>query len=376
MRILSVSEYDAAQAEASATLPNMVINCFQPVTHRKYGYPVEVRHERELVRYVDVMHECMLPSFYQQILKGITTQEFDLLQKLWGHLADFTEQWFHKPMVAKGTAAQALNVLRHIKFIYGDARPRVMELGGGSGYLGALLLLEKYPLAGMDVSQAMYIYQNHFQNFLTQGGVIEGAIDSLTSKELASLHPDRPCHIPWWKYSQLSDQDPVPFDCVICNNALCEMAELSLRYTLLLMHRYLADDGRGPKVFMFQGWGDSIPDTRANVCRLFYLFGFRLVHHDMNITVFARDDSPYAVAGLPLPHDGGGYAPIAYASPGNPISSAIIGGQASMQDEKVIPLEHLETLFTLILQNPDTRNGDEKFLDLLRVERWHRPQTP
>ncbi|NBR37673.1 MAG: hypothetical protein EBT80_10100, partial [Chitinophagales bacterium] len=52
-----VASYDSAERRALAHLPNRAIQAFGAVTFASVGYPFRVHDQRELWRYIDVMHE-------------------------------------------------------------------------------------------------------------------------------------------------------------------------------------------------------------------------------------------------------------------------------------------------------------------------------
>ncbi len=181
MPSLTVAEYDRMEQDAIAELPNRVIEAFQPVTFLQLGYPIRIRRESELFKYIDVMQETRFEHDYLNFLGGVTLTEFELLQKLTSLVCNFSEVRFQRKGIARSSLIRMINVLRHIRYLSGAEQPRIFEIGPGCGYLGAMLMLLGYPYAATDVTQAFYLYQNHLWDFITDGKVFEGAQQEINS---------------------------------------------------------------------------------------------------------------------------------------------------------------------------------------------------
>ena len=362
MRYLTIEEYDETERRAMERLPNRVVEAFQPIVFSKLGYPVHVRSDHELRRYIDVMHENRFADYFNQILSGLTPDEFDDFQGILAAVCDFTEDHFGKVAIARGTILQSMNVLRHIDFLPYSASPRVLELGPGSGCLGAGLMLKGCPYASMDVTQAFYLYQNRFFTHLTQGKLVDGVLSGAAPAELLTYIPQGGgVHIPWWQYAELTPEEMPAFDIVTCNHAICEMHGSSLRFSLLLAQAALGRSADPFRAFIFQGWGQSGQTERAAATRLFYDFGFRLVHNDHNIVVFVPADSPGAVGHLVFPEGRSAYPPVAHSSKDNPLSQAIADGRTKIRDYQYVGLDQLETLLTVIIGSDQHMTEDEMF---------------
>ena len=57
MTLLSIEEYDRREADAVRTASNRYIEAFSPNHFNAFGYPSRVRHQSELINFVDVMQE-------------------------------------------------------------------------------------------------------------------------------------------------------------------------------------------------------------------------------------------------------------------------------------------------------------------------------
>ena len=186
---LTVREYERIEQEAMAQTPNRVIEAFQPVTFLQLGYPIRIRSEAELFKYIDVMQETRFENDYSNFIGGLTAKEFELVQRLTSLVCKFSEERFQRKAIARSSLVRMINVQRHIQYLFGSAHPRVFEIGPGCGYLGALLMLLGYPYAATDVTQAFYLYQNHLWDFISNGQAWEGAEKTISPAMLGNIPP-------------------------------------------------------------------------------------------------------------------------------------------------------------------------------------------
>ncbi|MBI3021760.1 MAG: class I SAM-dependent methyltransferase [Candidatus Omnitrophica bacterium] len=378
--------------------PNRAIMAFQPVVFHQYGYPARVRMGAELFKYIDVMHDLRFEEDFHQLLGGLTREEFDLLQRLTTLICRFSEARFGRKALARSSVLRHLYVLRHIRYLSGGRPLRVLEIGPGCGYLGAMLMLEGYSYAAMDVTQAFYLYQNWFWNFISDGQVTELARDSgLAPREMTAPQPGGILHVPWWEFVRSALRSGAPFDLVVCNHALCEMHRDSLAFILKSARRLLdAQDGR-PKAFVLEGWGARYISL-SEATKSFYRAGFTMVHNDGGIIVFAPTGTSWATNGLRLPHHTPlkrryvrgvrrllrrginvvrramwesplpdmSYEPCEYRASGNPFSRAIHEGRSAERGTKTVGLEQVNRFYTELLGSENHLNPDERFLTELR----------
>jgi len=395
---LSVAEYDQAEYEAMAELPNRAIMAFQPVVFHQLGYPCRVRRESELFKYLDVMHDLRFEGDFRHLLGGLTREEFDLVKRLTTRIVQFSESRFQRRALARASVLRSLNVLRHIRYLYGERRPRVFEVGPGCGYLGTLLMLEGYPYAATDVAQAFYLYQNWLWNFLAGGRVIELVRTSDREPSwpdgISAGPPGGAVHVPWWEFVRRGLRSGASYDLVICNHALCEMHPDSLAFTVKSAKRLLASPDGMPKAFAFEGWG-ARHERLSEITERFYRAGFIIVHSDTGIIVFALRDAPEGRHGLGLPFHhlplkrryvrrvrhvlrrglsmlrcalwelplaDRSYEPCEYASPENPFSRAIQSGRQAQQHARTITLDQVKRFYAELLASEDDASPDERFL--------------
>ncbi len=249
------------------------------------GYPMRVQDDRALGRYVDVTHENRLERDVDELLGGLTEEELDLVVRINHVVAAFTEKIYGRKLFATGSLIRAINVLRHIQGLNPGRKLTVLEIGPGTGYLGGLLLLRGHNYVATDVTQAMYIYQNHLWNHLAPGKVHDLA--TVDAKIAGLLSGNGPCavHIPYWKYLALFDEETPPFrvDLVTANHVLCEMPEYGRAYTIRLARRLVSTEP-GAHVFVFEGWGYPTVHP-VHVWGQFRAAGLEIRHNDDRTTV-------------------------------------------------------------------------------------------
>lgn len=405
--VLNVDEYDAAEQEAIFELPNRIVEAYQPVTFHQVGYPTQVSSNSELWKYVDVMQELGFERDFHHLMEGrLTVSEFELLKRLTELIYSFSESSFQRKMIARATVLQSLNVFRHIRYLFGDARPRVFEIGPGCGYLGAMLMLENYPYTANEITPAFYLYQNHFWNFISNGKVIELVRDNLSNnKQLIVPEGGAVVHIPWWEFVKLRPASVPQFDIITVNHALCEMHPNSLLF-LLMIARGLLRGTETPKAIVFEGWGADFGRRRSTIIQEFNKWGFQMVHADSQITIFVpsgtenvvnigttpeakesggvRNSAARAIDSLPLSQPqkmrikvamlGMARAahlvqePLASTYNQNPLSRLVLLRRNSEQSDRIVTIEQVNSFYTDLMGSEDYRSPDELFLNLIRRE--------
>lgn len=284
MKVLTVQEYDAAEHCALLTMPNRIIEQSGSVVFAKSGYPTYIYDDRAAARYVDVMHENRFENDVDGFLGGLTGEELDLVLQVNRTVAEFTKERYGRSLFATGSLIRAINVLRHIRYLFPNSKPTVLEIGPGSGYLGALLLLRGHRYIATDVTQAMYVYQNHLWNYIATGRVHEMATEEADIGDLLEKEGPFAVHIPWWKYLTLFTlPDLFGVNVVTANHTLCEMPEFGRAYTIRLAAKLLPQSS--PEgIFIFENWGrDAVHPV--HVYLQFRQAGFELKHDDNRVTV-------------------------------------------------------------------------------------------
>ncbi len=362
--MLSVQTYDRREQECADELPNRVVEMVNPVVFASEGYPMRVRHEKVLWRYVDVMHETRFAMDFAGLHdNGLTAPEFTWLKNAATITCEHTRAAFGRPLTVRGSLLRALHVFRSITDITGARPLRVFEAGPGSGPLGCLFIQRGWGYAATDITQAFYLHQSHLWDRACGGKLIELA-DPATQWD-GQIEPGQPVHIPWWEFFRMLDR-PIPqVDVVTSNHALAEMHPNSLAFTLRLA-REMMRTGGGPKLFIFEGWGWEKLQTRDKVFEAFNKAGFSLVHTDDQVTVFAPRDVLTDPGSSILPD--GLIQPLVQIGntiqlPGNTLSNRIVDARTRRKAQLSVRLPQVETFYRELLGSDDLRTADERFLE-------------
>ena len=298
--MLDVETYDAAETAATDRYGNRIVQAFYPEIFVTLGYPVRVKRNDQLCRYIDLMHETRTSFNIVHLLKGLTTEEFELFKRVTQIVDEHATRQFGMRAHATAALLRALHVLRLIKIVTGDSRPTVLEVGPGSGYLAMLLVMEGYPYIGTDVVQAFYLYQNRM---LSQ---VAKSLRELAAEDGDVLNVEQPApgtaiHIPWWKWVTLTPEKVrLSAGIMTSNHVLCEMHPSSMAYLSVVGPRILSNHPGGGK-FIFEGWGYDLLHSRELVARKFAEHGMRLCHDEYDMSAMLLTDEVEQWLGKPLP---------------------------------------------------------------------------
>lgn len=345
MSKLTVAEYDTFEEKAIMTTPIRIIEAFQPVLWNVTGFPSRIKKDCELYKYVDTMHELRFENDFENLLGNLTIEEFGMLQQVTKLILSFSEKNFNRKLIARSSVLRMINVFRHIKYLYGNNRPRIFEVGPGCGYLGGMLLLDNYPYASTDISQAFYLYQNNFLDFISEGKLLEGVHSEIN---LNKIQEQFNIHIPWWKFVKLNSQSSAEFDLITSNHCLCEMHPQSLAFTLAISRIFLRNKAV-PKIFMFEGTGWDFRYTMESVINAFEKFGFSLLHNDSQITILTPKENKICI-------------------PQGTISKIISKKRELDKSKKIIKLDEVNDFYMDLIGQKDLLNSDEQFFKLIRFK--------
>src|SRR5438552_10520679 len=130
--MLTVEEYNRKESAAATALPNRVVEMVSPIMFASEGYPMRVRSESELWKYLDVMHETRFERDFATLFGGgLTAQEFALLRRVAQLACEFSKASFRQNLTTRGSLLRALNIYRYINDIFGGSPARVCEIGPG-----------------------------------------------------------------------------------------------------------------------------------------------------------------------------------------------------------------------------------------------------
>ncbi len=309
---LSPQRYDRAEQDGLAALPSRAIEFFRPTTFAEVGYPVRIRCLAELWKYTECMHDGIgltqrMDAYLMSNLLagGFTQQELDEVKVIKEALDDLGRMIGRAVEYPSSSMILALNQARHIGSLVPPGST-VVELGGGTGYLGALLTLRGYRYVATDVAQVFYILQSHLIGRLSRG-FVDLVDPDRGPEELERLEPGQAALIPWWRWARREIPAALSIDLATSNHNLREMHPFCRLYHLSVVRDSLSAAGVG---FAFEGWGSPIRSPQWTAVKDFWDLGFDLAHNDVRFTCFvprkrhpADSVVPYPLP-LPLPATG------------------------------------------------------------------------
>lgn len=272
---LDISAYDGAEATAEGQLGNLAQAAFKPVTFSSANYPIRVRMEAELQRFVDTMHENAAGSLFSPTA-ALSPDEADLIRTINDKVVDLTRTSFGRPIRPWLAHLDAVGMFRVVAAWAGCLnRPNasILEIGPGSGYLGALLSLAGYRYMAMDNTQAFYLWQNRLFAHLAGSGLLELADQAIPREDDPSKTV---VHIPWWHFAELHRHNPFSADFVVCDHALGEISLNALRYILRTAHAMLTRNAT-PGLFLFRFTGARHISNDRQLFKEFERAGMRAI---------------------------------------------------------------------------------------------------
>ncbi len=286
------------------------------------------------------------------------------------------------PTVPQASLLRAVYVLRLIQKMYGLVpRPRVFEIGPGTGYLGALLAIFNYPFTAMDITQGFYLYQYTSWGRVAPKGITElAAEETFCPQRFADPSGGRPIHLPWWNFATLHPGDVPAYDLVICNRALCEMHPTALDFSLRIARSLLSGNGCQPKAFLFDGWGADIVSKPIHVVRAFLRAGFAPVFLDRTCTTgvfipwrlgepFSRDCHSTALFEIQYATEHHALTTIRHVFDNSVPNAVAQSLQNQGWSSEVLPVgeSRIEELWDTLLGSVEHRTHDERFWDDARL---------
>lgn len=360
---LTVPAYDEAQAEAQAACrSNYLLQAAMPVTFTGGSYPITVRHERELVRFICGMNTGRARLYYDEALGGFTASEFDLFRQAAGRVLDLTEQRYGCRQASLGTLIGALFHLRSVRALF-PTGGTILEAGPGSGLTSALLAQAGFGVIAVDITQGFYLAQNHlFQAFGLP--VAELATDPRPLSDFGSVAPGGVVHVPWWKYLLPSPDFRLEIDGVVANGVLAEMAHNGLVYNFQLWRRLLDAAGRPCALFCHclgapdpVGGYERLEATRKRL-------SFVIAYGDAQVTVYTTRANRVCDAYRARMAAPGNTDTRTFASD-NLFQARIAASRAELAGQPRVPFDEVAEAYVGLCGDMD--NDDERFLGFLNT---------
>ncbi len=366
--MLTPEEYDEFESRATRSLPNRIIEAYRPEAFSIVGYPTRVDSLLGLHRYVDVMHETGFLGILELFLKGLTEEEFGLLKKISLLTSSLSERDCGKRVVPRSALLWSMIALRHVRALFPDPNVTILEIGPGSGYLGALLGLLGYNYVATDVCQAMYLWQNALWKEQFGERLIELATSADVLSDHRKLEGGRLVHVPWWKFSSPDPESvQLDVDCIVCIDVITELQVFAMRYLGRQSARWLRASP-GNKALYVQGTGQQFRFSMTDVIGAFRLMSLDLAYadkmdlpakyapHDM-FHFFVPNDRPFKM-------NSGGWL----ADRG--LQAAIAAGRRRAMEGANIGADSVQAFHRKITGRSDNDTDDERFWNFCNGNEW------
>lgn len=251
--VLSIETYDEREACARKLMSYPALRCFSPISFANVNFPLRVIEHAELRRYSDIMHE-IAPRAHWLGIEKFSVEEQNLMIKMQNEIWSLTDYLFQKPVLPFMCLFAPLPIVRTIEALRAVANKKrltVLEVGPGSGFLAAYLLQKGHKYIGIEITQALYLWQHRLLRWLTNGDLREYALED----EAPSQNPvEQTTNVPWWYYSEMYGNPPFDVDVVVCDAAIGEMDHFAAQYVIRISKSFLKNSSIG--VFLYQNIGE------------------------------------------------------------------------------------------------------------------------
>jgi len=268
--VLAIEEYDRLQAAARARATYPAIRSFAPAAFSQVNFPTQVTQEPELRRYADIMYEVVDRDHWLNRLQWSPAEQ-ELIATLRGEIEALTARLYQRPVQPLMCLFPPLPILRLIEALaaHRGRRLRIVEVGPGSGYLGAYCLLRGHRYVGIDNTQALYLWQHRLFRWLARGDLVDYAFADTPP---AIFPPGRAGLVPWWHFAELFRTAPFQADILVCDAAMGEMDPFAARYLIHLAKLMLGESDLG--LFLYQNLGEERLSNREQMRQRFQAHGY------------------------------------------------------------------------------------------------------
>lgn len=244
---IPIDAYDDAEKRALTRVSYPAIRSFRPSGFQSVSFPTNVTDELELARYVDIMSE-VAPMQRYLFDDVYSRHEAAAIDDVATQVLAFTAQRFGRathPFMSLMTATDMYRLIWFLRETVGRENLRVLEIGPGAGYLGALLIRDGFDYTSCDNTQALYLWQTRLFHLLSKGDFDDWARHE-TAPEARSAAATT---IPWWHFAEMHGRSPLAFDIIVCNRAMGEMDPWAVWYIAKMARRMLAQSEVGAFLF-------------------------------------------------------------------------------------------------------------------------------
>lgn len=271
-RMITISNYESAEAKAIARASYPVIRAFRPAAFTQANFPARVSEEQELIRYADCMYELAdRTQFYERDL--YSDDEASLMLALSEKIEQLTTTHFGRPVQPFMCLFPPIRILRAIDKVAKERPLTIYEIGPGSGFLGAYAILRGHTYRAIDNTQALYLWQDRLFEHLVGADYKNFASADCFDPSVAP----KVSSIPWWQFAEFY-KSPPDADIVVCEAALGEMDTFAANYVLRLAGEMLKDSNVG--AFIYCNIGEQRLNSLSYIEGKLSSIGFRKYESD------------------------------------------------------------------------------------------------
>jgi hypothetical protein len=256
---LTIEEYNRAEEDALIGLSFSEIMAFSPGTFNLVGFPTYIKRDIELARYVDWNRDRENQRYFEHdiFFRGpsvrtiFTPDEAALINRLCDRVVAITGRAGRAVRPVCNPLAQMglFRIVQALAAAFGRPSLSILEIGPGSGYLGAMLVEQGHRYTAMDNTQALYLLQSRLLEEVVPDEFSEWGRPAANGRKVA-----RVTHLPWWEFVGLARSCPFKIDIVISNANLGEMRVDAVMFVLAMAKRMLA--GSEIQMLLFTSIGD------------------------------------------------------------------------------------------------------------------------
>ena len=174
---------------------------------------------KDITKYSCTQHKLYDPMFEK--IEGFTKKEFELFKSITLKVQKLTRLLGEENNVKSSLINSIYQKRINEKFF--NKNLKILEIGGGSGYLSSLLCMNGHNIDLYDVTESYYIYQSLLFDYLE----INNELSKDNNAYLESVGKIN--HIPWWIFQNIERLN-IKYDIIMINNAICEFNGFSLSF--------------------------------------------------------------------------------------------------------------------------------------------------
>jgi hypothetical protein len=232
----AVDDYNEKQKKALETTPAYLSRCFIPINFSACNFTTNIASGHELWKFFDSMHEFRTYYYAHDILNGkFLPGEIEMIENI---AINYGEIYNHFDRITNPVGLnQMLSSLPTVRIIESISKKlgrnlNVLEIGGGSGLLGQMLLVKNHTYTNFDTTQSFAIHnivvnsllhENDFANF------VEVPIETERNSLITSARKIN--FLPWWHFANTSLNLP-RYDVIIMNHCFREISKKAIAMIL------------------------------------------------------------------------------------------------------------------------------------------------